>query len=79
MPKCKKKNVPLFKGNCYPCHRSKPERQRQHNFMCEQCASGEDQNGDVLVCFAHSEQAEVDEEDPEPAMEDDWRTTDTVL
>ena len=71
MPKCKKKNVPLYKGNCYPCHRTTKERQRQHNSMCRQCASGKDESDEILVCYAHNEQASEGEESPESAMEDD--------
>ena len=126
MPKCKRKMVPLFQGNCYPCHRTRSkEHQNQHNSMCKQCASGLDEDGEVasqlfpsntkrtthvtfncerlviaeinlseygyacfmgwlkrdkgltsssvlkvLVCYAHGEQAEEDEEDPLPAMKD---------
>ena len=68
MPKCKKKNVRLYKGNCYPCHRTTKERQKQHNSMCRQCASGVDESGEVLVCYAHNEQASEGEESPESAM-----------
>jgi hypothetical protein len=71
MLKCRKKNVPLYKGNCYPCHRTTKERQRQHNSMCYQCATGKDKSEEVLVCYAHSEQASDGEESPESAMEDD--------
>ena len=70
MKKCKKKNVPLFKGNCYPCHKGREEHKRQHNCMCYECATGknEDISPNFLACFIHGERARRKGE-PEPLME----------
>ena len=68
MKKCPKKNVPLYQGNKYPCHKAK-SGPSEHNFFCYQCATGKDQKDRTLKCFKHRQQAGRDPGDPFPVMD----------
>ena len=56
VPNCDKKGVPLWQGNCYRCH-ADPAKQPEHNSFCEFHAHGFDEDGDIMECPIHTENA----------------------
>ena len=70
MTNCKKKNVLLYKGNRYRCHKGSQKNKKEHNGFCKQCASGKNERGEKLTCPFHYERAD-DEDDPEPLTKSD--------